>query len=135
MSYMYYNPNPSVKYKKDGTPRNWTKGDCAVRALCKATGFGWTEVMKVLMDRALETYDMPNSDKIIEWYLKTVGFDKSGFDRNTKKPTINEFCKNHKVGTYVIRMSGHIVTVQDGTIYDCWDCGEWKVRSFYKKAA
>lgn len=48
----YFNPNP-VKDKRTG--------DCAVRAICKATGFDWETVFAGLMVQACALSDMPSA--------------------------------------------------------------------------
>jgi hypothetical protein len=45
----YYNPNPAGN----------RVGDCAVRAICKATGFDWETVFAGLMIQACALSDMP----------------------------------------------------------------------------
>lgn len=130
----YFNPNPTARYKKDGTPMKWHKGDCVIRALCASTDKTWKEVYTEMSMRGLEKCTMPNSDEVIEWMLEKNGFERKSFKREIKKPTINEFCKAHPNGVYVIRMSHHLVTIKNGKIWDVWDCGAWSVRSYYQKA-
>lgn len=129
----YFNPNPSARYKKDGTPLKWNKNDCSVRAICAVTGLTWGAVFDYLAELAAQHYTMPNDDDIVEMVLKQYGFQRQGFKRGESKPTIDKFCDLHPDGTFVVRVSGHIATIKDGQIWDTWDCGEWAVRSYYVK--
>lgn len=133
--FQYFNPNPTARYKKDGTPMKWHKGDCVVRALCACTGMPWTEMYNIMVQRGLERYTMPNSEEVYEWILEQNGFVRNSFKRTEKKPTLNEFCKTHPNGIYVIRISSHLVTIKDGKIQDTWDCGAWTVRSYFSKVS
>lgn len=47
--------------------------------------------------------------------------------------TIEEFAKNNPLGTFIIRIEGHLTCLIDNTCYDLWDCRNkmidliWKV--------
>jgi hypothetical protein len=47
--------------------------------------------------------------------------------------TVGEFAKMCPIGTYIVRVDGHLTSVHSGTIFDTWDCGKeivdliWKV--------
>lgn len=34
---------------------------------------------------------------------------------------MNDFCRDHPRGIYVVKMPGHVATVIDGKVYDTWD--------------
>lgn len=55
----YYNPNPAGN----------RVGDCAVRAICKATGFDWETVFAGLMVQACTLSDMPSANYVWGAYL------------------------------------------------------------------
>ena len=35
--------------------------------------------------------------------------------------TVDDFCRDHPYGTYVLGLGGHVATVIDGCLYDSWD--------------
>lgn len=130
-NFVFYNPNPNQRFKKDGTPMKWHGTDCTVRSLAKALNISWLQAFQMLCEEAtkqLMTYD---DIKVLRKVWEHQGFMK-GEPLTGTKPTINEFCAAHKKGTYILSLSGHVVTIVDGKIYDTWDCGAWKVRSYYK---
>ena len=111
--YEFYNPNP----KKKNT------GDCAVRALSKALCTDW-ENAKILLDvYSLEEAEIETADVVWGKILYTHGF------RDYKLPfcedvcDLESFCRKHPKGTYVVKLSGHVVCVVDGVYYDSWDSG------------
>lgn len=128
MSYVFYNPNPKGKTNV---------GDCSVRAVSKATGTTWNVAFWGLVETANELCDMPSSKKTIEAYLKKEGFEWNGFKvkRGEKRMTVDEFCDVYTHGVYVLRLSGHVVTVIDGAFYDTWDCGASPLYGYWSKQA
>lgn len=124
----YYNPNPTAKKQT----KHWTKQDCGVRAVCKATGLDWVEALKKLCDAALEVYDVPTSDTAIERTLENFGFVKHSYKKGVKRETVKEFCKAHK-GTAILRLAGHVVCCSDGDYFDTWDCGNKTAYCYYTK--
>ena len=90
----YYNPNPvAVRV-----------GDCAVRAVAKAIG--------------LQMGDMPSSNNVWGAVLRQKGFRRAAIDDGT----VEDFCNRHPKGIYVLTLDRHVVTVEDGEVYDTWDC-------------
>lgn len=109
-----YNPNPTGK----------RVGDCAVRALCKATGLCWTGVFAGLCLKALELHDMPSANQVWGAYLRSQGFRRYILpDTCPDCYTVQDFCADHPEGLYVLAMNGHVVCVEDGDWYDSWDSG------------
>lgn len=132
-NFIFFNPNPNQRYKKDGTPMHWNGTDCTVRSLAKAMNWPWIQTYKYLTaigEELLMTYD---DITVLAKAYERLGFQKMSLPRTGQKPTINQFTKEHKTGTYIISINGHVVCVEGGKIYDTWDCGEWKVRSYYIK--
>lgn len=121
----YYNPNPMKK----------TTGDCVVRAMCKATGKDWDTVYKELFEIGFELKVMPNMDEAWREYLIRNGFiyHKLTIKRGSKRPRVNEFAKNNKTGTFVLRVANHLVTLEDGYYYDTWDSGDCSMYGYWEK--
>lgn len=108
--YSYYNLNP---FKRN-------VGDCVIRAIAKATGKSWDETYIALMVEGLLLKDMPTANHVWGSYLRQQGF-KRYLVPDVENYTVSDFCDEHPDGTFILAISGHVVCVQDGTIYDSWD--------------
>jgi hypothetical protein len=127
-SFRYFNPNPSAKVdKKTGKPKRWNKGDCVIRAFCGVLNLPWDIVYSEMCDLGLKYHDMPNSRNIIDKYAKKKGLIKKSLPYYI---TLNDFVKNYD-GIYLVNLRSHEVCVKGNTIYDCWDCGDCKVKTYY----
>lgn len=113
MNYAYYNPNPQGK----------AVGDCAVRAISKALGQTWDETYAGLCLEGFLRKDWGNADNVWGHYLKAHGFVRSWIpDDRPDCCTVERFAAENPIGTYVLSMPGrHVLTVEDGVIYDSWD--------------
>lgn len=110
--WIQYNPNP----------HNKNVGDCVIRALTKALDKDWYSVYAGLSVVGYEMGDMPSANHVWGAYLRKNGFRKHLVDDNgIDNYTVNDFCEDHKKGVYVLAISGHVVCVQDGCVYDSWD--------------
>jgi hypothetical protein len=48
--------------------------------------------------------------------------------------TVRDFCMDHPKGVYVLKTSGHVVTVIDGQAWDTWDStGEIPMYYWYRR--
>ena len=126
-SWQFYQPN-----KKD--PKN-EYGDCVIRALCKVTGKEWLEVFDDLTPYVREVQANPNAPQVYSKYLEDNGFKWVGIKvvKGSKRPTVDSFTKEHPEGTYILRVSHHIVAVADGAFWDTWDSGHKSVYGYYTK--
>ena len=126
-NYKYYQPN-----KKD-LKDNY--GDCVIRALTKVTGKAWADVFDDLVPIARELQCMPNGKPCYEKYLTGNGFKYYGISnaKGTKRPTVDSFAKEHKSGTYFVRVSNHVVAIVDGIYYDTWDSGYKSLYGYWVK--
>lgn len=110
--YIYYNPNPCGR----------SVGDCAVRAISAALNIDWEEAFDILTRFARNMCDMPSSDQVWGAVLRAEGFYRQIVP--TTYPncyTIDEFCRLHPEGIYVLGFGNHAATVIDGDLYDSWD--------------
>lgn len=107
-----YNPNPEGRMV----------GDCTIRAITKATGKSWEEVYAgVVLDGFLLS-DMPTANAVWGAYLKRNGFKRFLIDEDAPiNYTVADFASDNPIGTYILALSGHVVTVVDGDWYDTWD--------------
>lgn len=125
--YKYYQPN-----KKDLKDEY---GDCVIRSLTKVTGKEWLQIFEELLPYARELQCMPNGKPCYESYLKNNGFEYHGISnkKGSKRPTVFSFAKDHKEGTYVLRVAHHSVAMTDGFYYDTWDCGDCCLYGYWKR--
>lgn len=110
--YVYENLNPQGK----------NVGDCAIRAVAKATGQTWIQAYMALYVHGLQLADLANSDAVWTSYLHNKGFMRGVIpDTCPDCYTVADFAEDHPVGTFVLGTGSHAVAVIDGTIYDAWD--------------
>lgn len=66
--------------------------------------------------------DMPSANAVWGAYLKNRGFTRHIIpDTFPDNYTLNDFCDDHPHGTYVVALSGHVATIENGKIFDSWD--------------
>ena len=115
-----YNPNPTWK----------NVGDCTVRALSKALDKDWYEVYFGICVEGAVRGDMPSGNATWGAYLKDQGFRRHLPDEDV---TVFQFADQHPVGVYVLALSGHVVCVKNGDVYDSWDSGNEVVIYYWDK--
>lgn len=112
--YIYYNPNPSGKQV----------GDCVIRGISKVTGQSWDETYLDICYVGYQTKDMPSANTVWESYLTSKGFKRTLLpDTCPICYTIEEFCRDHQTGLFLLATGTHVVAVKDGDYYDAWDSG------------
>lgn len=110
--WLHFNPSPVAR----------NVGDCAVRALSKALSIDWEAAYATLAMSGFLMADMPSSNAVMAAILR-----KNGFYRHiipNKCPdcyTIEDFADEHPNGVYVVGTGEHVVTIEDGIVYDSWD--------------
>ena len=120
----YYNPNPM----------GLRVGDCAVRAVAKATGQNWNDAYTALTLEGYVLGDMPSSNAVWGAYLKRKGFDRVVIPNTCPDCySVAEFAQEHPEGIFIVVISGHVVTVVDGDWYDTWDSGGEIPLYYWKK--
>lgn len=109
----YFNPNK----------RGRLTGDCVVRAVCAATGKDWDEVYTGVALTAYARDDMPSSNHVWRFYLRSLGFRRATIpDTCPDCYTVNDFADDHPHGNYILGTGTHAVAVVDGGIVlDTWD--------------
>lgn len=123
----YYQPN-----KKDLKDEY---GDCVIRALTKVTGKEWLQVFDELIPYVREVQANPNAPQVYSKYLEDNGFKWVGIkaEKGGKRPTVQSFTNAYKKGTYILRVSHHVVAVSGGYFWDTWDSGNKSVYGYYVK--
>lgn len=110
--YEQYNPNPHGKMV----------GDCTVRAIAKATGTDWETAYLNLCVQGYLMGDMPSANACWGAYLRRLGWQRHILpDTCPECYTLGDFAAEYGRGAYIVALSGHVVCVSDGTIYDSWD--------------
>lgn len=119
-----YNPNPAGR----------RVGDCTVRAICRATGESWGKVYAALCAKGYELGDMPSSNSVWGAYLRDMGFHREIVPESCPECyTVRDFCEEHRDGTYILALSGHVVCVENGRYFDTWDSGTLTPLYYWKK--
>ncbi len=123
---------------KSNRPKGQT-GDCTVRALATAAGLSYASAWKLL-------YDAQGRHKVtcfqISLFLKvepeTFGAVKQldfPAKAGSKRMTAVQFAELHPTGSYILRMAGHVAAMEDGVLYDRWNCSRkciytaWKIET------
>lgn len=119
--YRSFNPNPDRA----------NVGDCAVRAVCKATGQSWERAYTGIAVEGFALHDMPSANHVWGAYLRNMGFSRRSLpDSCPDCYTVADFCKDHPRGLYVLAVNNHVVCVQDGDWFDTWDSGD-EIPAYY----
>ena len=112
MEFVPYNPNPTKK----------NVGDCTVRAISKATNQSWEQTYIELALRGFMMGDMPSANAVWGADLKRNGYIRRIIPENYPDfYTVCNFADDHPNGTYILALSGHVVCIIDGVLYDSWD--------------
>lgn len=113
--FQQYNANPKVA----------RVGDCTVRAISKALDKSWDEVYIGLALQGFVDKDMPSSNAVWGNYLRGHGFERRIIPNTCPDCyTVADFSEDHKHGSYILALSGHVVAVKDGVYFDTFDSGE-----------
>jgi hypothetical protein len=113
-------------------------GDCQVRALATATGRTYRESWELLY--AIQGERRETGFSLIA--LLKENDPRLGVIRALPFPAVRgqarmngrRFCAAHPKGNFILNMAGHDVAVEDGVIFDRWDCSEKCVYSAYEVA-
>lgn len=97
-------------------------GDCSVRAISKALDITWEQAYVRLALNGFLMGDVISSDTVWGALLRQNGFRRYTIEDTCPDCyTVDDFCKDHPNGTYVIKSPGHVATVINGSLYDSWN--------------
>ena len=114
-SYVSFNANPLHN----------RVGDCVIRAISKALNQDWHKTYTELSVEGYRLCDIMSSNAVWGAYLRHKGFERHIIpDTCPDCYTVEDFCKDHPQGTYILALSGHVIAVEDGKFYDSWYSGE-----------
>lgn len=112
--FIQYNPNPVRG--DDGV------GDCAVRAVAKATDITWEQAYTELSTSGFLMGDVMNSDQVLSAVLRKHGFVRGSVAESCPDCyTVADFAEENPEGIYVIKTDNHVATIIDGNLFDAWD--------------
>ena len=115
MSYVYYNPNPSQKFRDD----------CVVRAITKLENKSWDDVYTDLCFCGFVEKEMPSTNRVWNKYLMRYGYTRTIIPNTCPDCyIIKDFCREHPFGKYLLATGEHVVAVENGDYFDAWDSGE-----------
>lgn len=117
-------PDTDTFHFHNENPKNRITGDCTFRAIARATGKPWTEVVMEMAELSVRTGYAINDTKGIEKYMEQIGWVKHPQPRKPdgKKYTGKEFCKAFRPRRAMAHIGGHHdVAIIDGKVNDIWD--------------
>lgn len=118
----------------NNNPTGRRVGDCAVRAVSLALNKDWESTYLMIVLNGLQMGDMPSSNSVWGSVLRQAGFVRENLPNTCPDCyTVRDFCEEHPKGTYVLGLSGHVVTVKDGNWYDIWDSGDETVLFYWHR--
>jgi hypothetical protein len=123
----------TVEY--NANPLNKRVGDCTVRAISKALNQSWEKTYIELCIEGFIRCDILSANHVWGAYLKSKGFCRNIIPNNCPDCyTVQDFCKDHPKGTFILALSGHVVCVENGDFFDTWDSGsEIPIYYWYKE--
>lgn len=129
-------PDTSVFHYHNENPKNRITGDCTFRAIARATGKSWEEVVREMAEMSIKTGYAVNDKKGIERYMESIGWIKMPQPRKTDgtKYTGAEFAKKNQGNRIVCMIGGHHVTcIIEGKVNDIWDCTNKCIGNYWIK--
>ena len=105
-----------------------------MRAISKATGKEWGETYLAMAVEGYLEGDMPSANAVWGAYLRRIGYRRYMVpDTCSDCYTVGRFADEHPEGTFILALSGHVVCVQDGVIYDSWNSENEIVLYYWQK--
>ena len=129
-------PDTSVFHYHNENPKNRITGDCTFRAIARATGKSWEEVVRKMAEMSIKTGYAVNDKKGIEKYMESIGWIKMPQPRKADgtKYTGAEFAKKNQGNRRVCMIGGHHVTcIIEGKVNDIWDCTNKCIGNYWIK--
>ena len=109
---------------KNENPLNERVGDCVIRAISTALSQSWEKTFVELCVQAFMDRDLPSSNSVWAEYLKNKGYTYIGIPNIFNRYTVEDFCKDHPKGTYILGTGTHCLTVINGNHYDSWNSSQ-----------
>ena len=116
--YQYYNANANNNFVND----------CVIRAISVAENKSWSQTYDVLSKIAKRNGILLDDVDFVEPLLD-YRYDRV---KTYPKETVGEFSEQHKIGTFLITMPGHITVLKEGIVYDTFDCRDRQLWSAWE---
>ena len=124
MSWVLYEPNPV----RTGA------ADCAVRAVSKALDISWEDAYTRLSSNGFQMGNIISADEVWGSVLRQHGFRRYLVpDYCPDCYSVEEFCRDHPYGLFVVKSENHVATVADGDLYDSWPSQDKTVIYFWTR--
>lgn len=121
--YVNYNANP------DGN----RVGDCTIRAISKALNQSWETTYAGIAVEGMRLFNMPSANEVWGAYLKSKGFVRKIVPNECPDCySVADFCRDNPKGTYILALSGHVVTAINGNYFDTFDSGDESVIYYWQ---
>lgn len=118
--FIYWNENPDGEHI----------GDCVTRAITFVTGYPYEKVQEKLFYTGKLLECDPLCVECYDFLLtKYFGFEPIICENEP----LDDFADKHPTGLYLVRSRGHISVLNEGDVYDNWDCRDmvltraWKI--------
>jgi len=114
-------------------PKGIKTTDCVVRAIATATKQDYMECRRILnqakRDGGFTSY---KDTKFLYKYFE--GYPRLIFKAVRGEPRLkgSDFTELHPLGTFILKMAGHVTVCIDGVIKDTWDCTYRSVYTAWK---
>lgn len=105
-------------------PVNARVGDCVIRAISTALNQDWVKTYAELCVQGLMFCDLPSSNAVWASYLSHKGHKRYVIPNDCNCYTVEDFCKDHPKGVYILGTGTHALTVIDGDYFDVWNSGQ-----------
>lgn len=102
-------------------PINNRVGDCVIRAISTALNQDWVKTYAELCIEGLLFYDLMSSNSVWASYLAKKGYKMVAIPNNCNCYTVEDFCKDHPKGIYILGTGTHALTIINGDHFDSWN--------------
>lgn len=131
-------PETDTFHYFNANPKNKITEDCVFRAIARALGINYNDVVIEMANLMCKTGYALNGKKCIDKYLGSKGWIKMKQPRkvDNTKYTGKEFCRllADKKKSYVANLGGnHIVAIIDGKVNDIWDSTDGCIGNYWVK--
>lgn len=104
--------------------KNNRVGDCVIRAISTALNQDWVKTYAELCVYGLMFCDLPSSNAVWASYLSHKAYRRYAIPNDCNCYTVEDFCRDHPKGIYILGTGTHALTVIDGDYFDVWNSGQ-----------
>ena len=107
-----------------------------MRAIAKALDTDWETAFAMIANAAYQMNDMMHSNSVWGAVLRQHNFYRKALpDSCPDCYTAEDFARDHPKGTYVLCGTNHVLTVQNGRIFDSWDSSGMTPQYYWTKGS